>query len=701
MASMLPQSDEALATHAIVAQNAKVVYRAASAGIRPDPREKISEWAQEFRVVPEGGSKSGDWDNATAPYLVEPMDCLSPDHPCEQVVIIKPSQSGGSAIAENFIGYIMHRAPGPAMYIQATVKAAKDWYQEKLGPTIEATPVLNPAKGGVVMPQKSRSGEGSTSERIRFRGGFLNLAGANSAASLRQHSIRYMVRDDRSAWTDNADGEGDPKDLSDARLKTYRPFGMAKIADISSPKFEGADIDADYQKSDMRRFYMACKGCGAVTDFLFEDLRHEEKSPYRSHVICPACDEQHFEGDKADMVAGGAWIPTRPDPETGEVPPKTIPADGVEEWRNRDTGVTSIVGFAITGEISTFERWDNLVQRSKDAGDDPVKLQPFQNSDLGRPYKPKTDVPAWETLSSRREGDWQRGTAPAGVLYVTLTADVQGDGIYWAFLGWGPNKQVWHLDAGFCSGSTDVAFGGAWPKLDAVADRGVMFGSVRVAPDMIGVDSGYNSEPVYGWVKRRHNALALKGDDGWTKLPIARAKSPEVRKTGLSAGKAKKFGIKVWLVGTWGIKGALMVYLGRTPKEGETGLPVGYQHYPANTEEEYFRQLVSEYVVTETVNGEKHRRWKARYANHWLDCNVYGWALTHFAGLWHWDESQWEKRARELAEMTASAEPDLFGPAATSIPGVAPVTETDAPPARQIGARTADDGLDALANLNR
>jgi phage terminase large subunit GpA-like protein len=553
------------------------------------------------------------------------------------------------------------------------------------------------------MPQKSRSGEGSTSERIRFLGGFLNLAGANSAASLRQHSIRYMVRDDRSAWTDNADGEGDPKDLSDARLKTYRIFGMSKVYDVSSPKFEGADIDADYQRSDMRRFYMACKACGDLSDIVFEDLVHNDVAPYRTHFVCPSCGVEHFEHDKHEMAAAGAWIPTRPDPETGEVPPKTIAADEIEAWRSRDTGVHLIVGFVITGEMSVFERWDNLVARSKEAGDDPAKLQPFQNSDLGRPYKPKTDVPEWETLSSRREGDWQRGTAPAGVLYVTLTADVQGDGIYWAYLGWGPNKQVWHLDAGFCAGHTDVAFEGAWPKLDAVADRGIAFGGqrFRVAPDMIGVDSGYNSEPVYAWVKRRHNALALKGEDGWTKLPIARAQSPEVRKTGLSAGKAKKFGIKVWLVGTWGIKGALMVYLSRTAKEGDSGLPVGFQHYPADTEEEYFRQLVSEYVITDTVNGNKVRKWKARYANHWLDCNVYGWALTHFAGLWNWDDSQWEKRARELAEMMASAEPDLFGPSITAVPSAAPVEASELPAAKAIGAKKKDDGLDALAKLNR
>lgn len=677
------------------------IYRSAAGGIRPDPRERVSEWAEKYRIVPEMGSKPGPWRNDTAPYLVEIMDCLSPDHPCEQVVCMKCSQSGGSAVAENWIGFIMHRTPGPMMYVQATVKSAKDWNQEKLQPTIEATPVLSPRRGGAVLPQKSRSGEGSTSERIRFRGGFLNLAGANSAASLRQHSIRYMVRDDRSAWTDNADGEGDPKDLSDARLKTYRIFGMSKVYDVSSPKFEGADIDADYLRSDMRRFYMACKGCGDLTDVVFEDLVHNDAPPYRSHFVCPSCGEAHYEHDKHEMVAAGAWIPTRADPETGEVPPKTIPAHDVEIWRNRDTGVHLIVGFALTGEMSIFERWDNLIARSKDAGDDPVKLQPFQNSDLGRPYKPKTDVPDWEVLSARREGDWISGQAPSGVLYVTLTADVQGDGIYWAMLGWGPNKQQWHLARGFCAGNTDIAFEGAWPKLDAIADQGVRFGAVRIAPDLLGVDSGFNAEPVYAWVKRRHNALALKGIDGWTKLPIAQAQAAEINKWGTSAGKAKKYGIRVWLVGTWGIKAAFMVYLGRVPKEGESGLPTGFQHYPADVEPEYFRQLVSEYVAVENKNGEKVRTWRVRGANHWLDCNVYGWALTHYVGLWNWDEARWEQRAREIAEMTVRAQPDLFGPSITSAPGVPPVVEGEQSPAQQIAPRDNDDGLDALAKLNR
>lgn len=687
--------------------NGRSIYLAAAKGLMPDPQEKVSEWAEDFRYVPENGAIPGKWHNEVAPELVEIMDCLSPDHPCEWVVLMKPSQSGGSAVAENWLCYIMHRVPAPAMYVGPTVSAAQDWFQEKLGPTINATPVLAPDRGGVVAPNKSRSGEGSTGKRIRFLGGFLLLAGANSAATLRQHSIRFMVRDDRSAWTDNADNEGDPKDLSDARLKTYRVFGLAKVFDVSSPKFEGADIDADYERGDKRHYYLACLDCGALVDLLIEDLIHNEVPPYRAHYVCPLCGRTHYNVDKSamkDPANGACWIPTAPDGD-GVVPPKLIPKAEIDLWRFRLVGHQTVVSFRMVGEANTFESWDNLIARRFAAGDDPVKLQPFQNSDLGRPYKPKTDAPEWETLSARREPDWHRGHAPAGVLYVTLTADVQGDGIYWSYLGWGPNKQCWHLDYGFLPGTTDVPLEGAWLKLDMIADRGVMFGAVRIAPDGIAVDSGYNAQAVYTWVKRRHNAIAVKGEDGWSKPAIYRSKATEVRTGGQKVGQAKKFGMRVWLVGTWSIKGALMVYLGRGPKEGETSLPSGYQHFPADAEQVYFEHLVSEYVSTEDVNGEKVRKWKVRGPNHWLDCKVYGWALTHYVGLWAWDEGRWETRARELAELLAQPTTDLFDPMPTAAPAVTPVVsgDDDAPaPAVAVPVRPKrDDGLDALKNLNR
>ncbi|MBI4921867.1 MAG: phage terminase large subunit family protein [Devosia nanyangense] len=682
-------------------RNARVVFRGAAAGLRPDPQELVSEWAENCRVVPEGGAIAGKWHNGVAPYLVEPMDALSPDDPCERVVIIKPAQSGGSAVAENWLGYIMHRTPGPAMYVGPTVKSAKDWYEEKLGPTIDASPVLSPAKGGVVMPRKSRSGEGSKADRIRFRGGYLLLAGANSAATLRQHSIRFMVRDDRSAWTDNADGEGDPKDLSDKRLKTYRVFGLSKVLDVSSPKLKGADIDADYEKGDRRRYYLRCKSCGDYTDFVWEDVIKSAAPPYRCHVKCPSCGTEHYEGDKPAMMAVENWIATVADAD-GVAPPKTIPKAEFAAWRNRDIGQRSIKSFAITGEINIFERWDALAVGEAEAGDDPEKRQPFENGDLGRGYEPKGEGPGWEVIAARKE-DWHRGTLPAGVLYVTLTGDVQADGIYWSFLGWGPGKGSWHLDHGFLPGATDEPLAGAWPKLDQVADHGVNFGGVRIAADMIGIDSGYNADAVYAWVRRRHNALAVKGDDGWSKPAINRSKDAEVRTHGLSAGKAKRYGIKVWMIGTWSIKATLILFLGKLPKEGGEGLPTGYQHFATNTEQPYFEQLTAEFIKTvKAEDGSVRREFGQRGPNHWLDCWVYGYALTHFAGLWAWGEEQWDARARELSSMTKPDQADMFGSPGTTIAAAVPMPPDEPEtPAQPMRAKKQDDGLSALAKLNQ
>lgn len=690
--------------------NAIVASSSLAAGFRPDPRMLVSEWAERYRIVPDIGSMPGPWRNEVAPYLVEPMDRLSPDDPCEGVVIMKPAQSGGSAVAENWLGFIMHMAPGPAMYIGPTVRAAKDWKVEKLDPTIEATPVLSPSHNGVVAPQRSRSGEGSTADRLKFRGAFLLFAGANSAATLRQHSIRYMVRDDRSGWTDDADGEGDPKVLSDKRLKTYRVFGMSKVLDISTPLFKGADIHRDFENGDRRRWYGACKACGNLTDFDWDMIERNDAPPYRCRVACPSCGEVHTDTDRETMfdpARGACWIPTAPDAD-GVVPPRTIPLAEAGTWRDRDTGRYA-PSYAITGFMSVFERWETIAREEDEAGDDPELLRPFVTTTLGWPYEPKGEGPDWEVLSARRDPELVRGELPVGALYITLAVDVQGDGLYWERIGWGPGKQSWLIDYGYLSGETDVALEGAWSKLDRIVENGTRFAGRRLADDLIGVDAGYNSEPVYEWVRRRPNALALKGEDGWSKLPIFKAQTPDVKKRGRSAGKAKRFGIKVWLVGTWGIKGALMVYLGREIAQGEAGAPTGYCRFPRDTEEEYFRQLVSEYVRQVEEKGETVRRWEKRGPNHWLDCRVYNFALTHHAGLWAWDEKRWDRRAADLAELTRGAAGDLFDNAPLAVPSAGPTPGDDdgsepvpagaAAPARPIESR--DDGLDALASLNR
>jgi hypothetical protein len=107
----------------------------------------VSQWAPRYRRFPDDDAYPRPWKHETAPELVEIMDALSPHDPCEEVPLIKCAQSGGSASAENWIGYVSDNCGlGPMLFVQATLQAAWDWAAEKFWPMVEATPRLNPDK---------------------------------------------------------------------------------------------------------------------------------------------------------------------------------------------------------------------------------------------------------------------------------------------------------------------------------------------------------------------------------------------------------------------------------------------------------------------------------------------------------------------------------------------------------------------------
>ena len=186
------------AAAAALRTNANGLDKSIASGLRPPPDMWLSEWTTKFRRFADDDPIPGPWRHSTAPELVEIMDSMSPQDPCEEAAIIKCAQSGGSASAENWIGFISDLAPGPMLFVQATLKAALDWAAEKFWPMVENTPRLNPERGGTIRAQGTPDGNGSTKSKIRFSRskGFVLLAGANSAASLRQRTVRYAVEDD-------------------------------------------------------------------------------------------------------------------------------------------------------------------------------------------------------------------------------------------------------------------------------------------------------------------------------------------------------------------------------------------------------------------------------------------------------------------------------------------------------------------------
>ena len=163
----------------------KIYNKAFDRGLRPDPLLKVSEWAdQHRRLSGKGASEPGPWRTSRTPYLREIMDCLSPSSPYERVVFMKGAQIGATECGNNWIGYVIHHAPGPMLAVLPTVEMAKRNSRQRIDPLIEESEVLS----SLVKPARARD-SGNTVLTKSFQGGLLAMTGANSAVGLRSMPV--------------------------------------------------------------------------------------------------------------------------------------------------------------------------------------------------------------------------------------------------------------------------------------------------------------------------------------------------------------------------------------------------------------------------------------------------------------------------------------------------------------------------------
>lgn len=225
--------------------NAKRIYNDAfEAGLRPDPLLTVSEWSDRYRFLPQKASaEPGRWRTSRTPFLKEIMDALSPSSPIERVVLMKGSQLGGTECGNNWIGFIIHLAPGPLMCVQPTVELGKRWSRQRMAPMLEATLVLRDL---VKTPRERDSG--NTILTKEFKGGVMIITGANSAVGLRSMPVRYLFLDEIDGYPHDVEGEGDPVNLGEKRTST---FSRRKIFLVSTPTVKGVSrIEKEYDMSD-------------------------------------------------------------------------------------------------------------------------------------------------------------------------------------------------------------------------------------------------------------------------------------------------------------------------------------------------------------------------------------------------------------------------------------------------------------------
>lgn len=583
-------------------------------GAEPDSYMSVSEWADAYRMLSsKSASEPGRWRTARTPYLKEIMDCLSPKSPIQKVVFMKGAQIGGTECGNNWIGYIMHKAPGPIMAVSPTVDMAKRNSRQRIDPLIEECSALK----SVVSSPKARD-KGNTILSKDFQGGVLVMTGANSAVGLRSMPARYLFMDEIDGYPPDIDGEGDPILLAERRTATFSK--RKKIFLVSTPTIKGlSNIEREFGMTDQRYYVVPCPYCHKFQRLVWENIRSTEDAVMYECEHCHTLIAEHY---KTQMLASGFWQPS-------------APGDGIS------------AGFHLSSLYSPvgWLSWKECVDIYEKAKKNQTLMQGFQNTILGETYEAESDAPEWQRLYETRE-HYKIGTIPFGGLFLTAGVDIQKDRIECEVVAWGRQKQSWSVEYFVLDG--DTAKPEVWKKLQNVLFKDYPHESGITLPiRVMCVDSGYATQDVYSFVKdysqavwggsgarasQPHTVVAIKGQSRDTAMILSTSKAD-----------TKKKGLKVWNVSGPVIKTELYRWL-RMQRTGEDASQFGRCHFPQYAEE-YFKQLTAERQVVRITNGYPKPVWEKdpTRRNEALDCRVYARAAAAIYGLDRMSERGWQE----------------------------------------------------------
>lgn len=563
---------------------------------QPPPKLSLSEWADRyFRLSAESAAEPGRWK--TLPYQRGILDAIT-DPRVERVSVMKSARVGYTKCMNAAIAYFMHQDPCPILVVQPSIEDAEGYSKEEIAPMLRDVEVL----AGLVSESSVKT-SAQTILHKTFPGGVLSMVGANSGRGFRRVSRRVVIFDEVDGYPPSAGAEGDQIKLGEKRAEYY---WNRKIIAGSTPLVAGVSrIEEMFEAGDRRRFYVPCPHCGHMDFLAFSpraDLGHVMKwpdgKPETAHFMCSSCGCVIEETSKRAMLEAGEWRAER-------------------EFSERDRHASFHIWAAYS--LSPNATWSQIAHEFLDAKRlGPEKLKTFVNTVLGETWKERGEAPDWERLYERRE-TYAIGTVPAGAIVVTGGVDVQKDRLVYELVAWAPGKESWSIEAGALYG--DTALETTWSQLDALLARTFLIGEGRELPiAMLAVDSGYNTQVVYGWARQHQmsRVIACKGVAG-SRMLVGAPSPVDVT----VRGKRMQRGYKVWPIGVDIAKGELYGWL--RLRRGDGDPPAGYCHFPEYAED-YFQQLTAEHLVT-TVNRRTHRaklEWQVipNRENHFLDARI-------------------------------------------------------------------------------
>lgn len=619
--------------------------------MEPPKQQNAREWAESEEgpiLSAKTSSVSGRIRLDLTPYIRGPLEAFS-DPKVKRLFLCFGTQSGKTTFLQCIIGYIIAQQPGPTMFLRPTEWEATAFSKERMMPLIEETPSLNSHILGR-FDQKIKP-LGYEFDRMT-----LSYAWSNSETSVRGRPIRYVIKDESSAYAPGASA------LADERCKTY---WNSKIVETSTPsedtdtiwraiglrkkegtKPEQAIVTSSYEpktQTSVYFYHVPCPRCGKMIRLEMDRLRWPEDAALRDiedkgWYECQECGGRITDSEKQIAVQRGEWRTENPG----------------GSWR----------GYHLN---SLYAPWASCrfgavaaqFIRARASGDYEV-MKSFVNNWCALPYGLE-DIGA-DTITSagveasRNAGKYMKNQLVEGVRALTVGVDVQGDVLYWVVQGWGarwaggkddhiPDEDEKKRAEGV-SGPTPVieswivswGTSASFEEFERdVLDREWVHPSGVRMKIVAGIcDGRYRTAEVKAFCSRRREVMSV----GFGEQTVKRSASTSAIPFAVTSidrdtkGKPLPNSRTGYRLNTTFFK---QLFYSRANRTGDAVC----HHLPgANDADEkaYIRHVSSEMEVVERVRGSTatKRVWKVRRgfeANHWLDGTIYGEAIAYIRGL--------------------------------------------------------------------
>lgn len=510
------------------------------------------------------------------------MDACS-DPNIQEVVVMAGAQLGKTEAILNIIGYHIHHEPSPILVLQPTLDMAQAFSKDRVAAgLIRSTPALRDK----VKDPRSRDSGNTTLHKV-FPGGALTMVGANSASGLASRPVRLVLADECDRYPASAGTEGDPIQLARKRSAT---FWNRKIVMVSTPTNKGASrIEDAFEQSDQRYYYVPCRHCHHDQKMIWANVRWEDGNPDTAQYMCEECACLWSDSDRIWSIRNGQWKATA-------------------EFKG-------MAGFAINGLYSPWTPLADGVRDFLSVRKNPEQLRVWTNTYLGETWEDAgTTIDDYE-LAERRE---PMPDVPDDVVLLTCGADVQDNRIEATVVGWKKDEACAVIEHVTLYG--DPSTPQLWDSLDSLIFKQYQTESGRqIAIRATCVDSGgHFTNAVYQYCKKHtgRRVFAIKGVGGEGKAVAGRPSKNNVAKCPL------------FPVGVDTIKALLFARL-TIREEG-----AGYISFSDTLDDEYFKQLTGEKIVTRYHKGFKKMVFeKIRARNEALDCWVYSYAAYAIIGV--------------------------------------------------------------------